>query len=95
MDSALSEEERRETIARFEAVGVATVQLAVNHPQSSPSIFGIGDQALLRRELAANWLEEARPRERRRRCRQEALLWVGAFGGVVAAFASVALLLVG
>ena len=85
MAGELSEVERREAIARFEAVGIPAVQLAVHHPQSSPSIFGAGVKASARRALADEWLSKARPRERRRRCRQEVLLWAGSIGAVLAA----------
>ena len=84
----LSEKDRRETIAKFEAVGIATVQLAVDHPQSSPSIFGLAEKGLASRELAKEWLAEARPRERRRRRRHETLLWVGTISAAVAAIFS-------
>ncbi len=85
MAGELSEAERRKAIARFEAVGIATVQMAVDHPQSSPSIFGVGPKADARRELARGWLSEARLRERWRRRRQEFLLWAGSAGAVLAA----------
>ncbi len=85
MAGELSEAERREAIAAFEAAGIATVQMAVHHPQSEPGIFGLGPKASARRELADEWLSKARPRERRRRRRQEVLLWAGSIGAVLAA----------
>ena len=85
MAGELSEAERRKAIARFEAVGIATVQTAVHHPQGSPSIFGVGGKAIAVRALAEDWLSKARPRERRRRRRQEVLLWAGSIGAVLAA----------
>ncbi len=85
MAGELSEAERREAIARFEAAGIATVQMAVHHPQSAPSIFGAGVKASAVRALANEWLSKARPRERRRRFRQEALLLAVSIGAVLAA----------
>ncbi len=85
MAGELSEAERREAIAGFEAAGIATVQMVVDHPQSEPSIFGVGPKAGARRALARDWLSKARPRERRRRFRQEALILLGSIGAVLAA----------
>ena len=85
MAGELSEAERREAIARFEAAGIATVQMAVDHPQSAPSIFGAGVKASAVRALADEWLSKARPRERRRRFRQEALFLAVSIGAVLAA----------
>ena len=88
MEYELSEEDRREAIDRFDAVGIAAVQLAVKHSQSSPSIFGIGGKAVATRALAEEWLAQARPRERSRRRRHETLLWVGSISALLAAIFS-------
>ncbi len=81
----LSEAECREAIAGFEAAGIATIQMVVNHPRSEPSIFGVGPKAGARRALARDWLSNARPRERRWRSWQKILLWAGSIGAVLAA----------
>ncbi len=84
MEYELSEEDRRKAIDRFDAVGIAAVQLAVKHPQSSPSTFGIGEKAVATRALAEEWLAEASSRRRR----HETLLWVVSISALLAAIFS-------
>jgi hypothetical protein len=62
--------------------------MAVHNPASSP-IFGIGETAILVRDLARDWLGDARKWERRRVHRNEVILAVGSGAAVVAAIASV------
>ncbi len=88
MADELNEDDKREALARFEAVGIPAVQQAVFHGKSSPEIFGVGEKAIATEALAKEWLLRARPRERNRVLRHEALLWAGLVAAALAALFS-------
>jgi hypothetical protein len=87
MTRQLTDDERRKLTARFEAAGVSAVQIAVASPASN-ALFGIGDRALATRSLAEEWLLNASERERRRKLRNEIVLWVGSVAATAAALFS-------
>ena len=86
-DRQLSEAERRVVLDRFEAVGVSVVQDLLLSQRPSMILDVPGNAGV--REIAQEWIKSRLSTERRRKLRNDWLLWIGTVAAVLAAIFSV------